>query len=275
MTDVTCPACGAPNAADARFCARCGTGLPTPTSSGPADQPAASGAAPTGWDLAAAGMAQEPLPVTGGPVEKRDYASWGARFGAALIDGIILTLVGFVLGAIGALIWHQVDPSSLNDWADGFVADVEHGSALDYGERFGVWALLSGIAGLVWEVLWLRSRYMAKPGQRMAGFRVTAVDGSRLSTGRAVARALAKVVYSIPRINWLTLIASAIMIGVNGRRRALHDVIAGTVCIRKDSLERLAGGGAAASVSHAAPATPATVVLPPTAPWAPKPPPLP
>jgi len=82
-------------------------------------------------------------------------------------------------------------------------------------------------------VVWLYAALMessarqATVGKMMIGVVVTDTDGNRLSFGRASARYFAKFVSGI------TLMIGFIMAAFTKRKQALHDIMAGTLVIRK------------------------------------------
>lgn len=90
---------------------------------------------------------------------------------------------------------------------------------------------------LVWEISWIAAPTRGKPGQRMAGFRVVRPDGSRVSLARAALR------WAVRMLAWpttgLTLVVSAVLVHTTGRRQALHDLAAQTMCVRRAALQRM------------------------------------
>ena len=77
MPSVQCKSCGYDNLPEARFCANCGSNLAATT-----EQPAPT-AAPSSEPRA--------------PEAAFEYMGFWIRFGAAIIDGIVISLVSFVL----------------------------------------------------------------------------------------------------------------------------------------------------------------------------------
>ena len=87
---------------------------------------------------------------------------------------------------------------------------------------------LGGMAYVVWNVGYFVGFWTATgqtPGARMLGFRVRTAQMERLSTRRALVRFAGVVLAAIP------LFAGFLLILVDGRRRGLHDRIAGTVVV--------------------------------------------
>jgi uncharacterized RDD family membrane protein YckC len=71
------------------------------------------------------------------------------------------------------------------------------------------------------------STWQATLGKKALGLEVTDVEGRRISFGRASGRFFAKI------ISALILFIGFIMAGFTEKKQALHDIIAGTLVIRK------------------------------------------
>jgi uncharacterized RDD family membrane protein YckC len=226
------------------------------------------GAAPSGWALATAGMGLAPDVVdpASGPLRKDELASWWARFGGYLLDGLIaLGALLLLWGALGLLIAVS-DPDALTALGDWLESDEDIPAV---GDGWIAAFFLVTIAGyFAWDVLWLRSNGMGRPGQRIAGFRVVrASDVTRLTTGRALGRSTAKLIYSIPQLGTLLWIASAFTIGLSDRKQGLHDMIGGTACVRKDALARRGVGPDAVSGGSLPSQVPGMQTAAPTTSW--------
>jgi uncharacterized RDD family membrane protein YckC len=204
------------------------------------DEPrgAHEGDRPSGWALATADMHVPAPAVQGpGPVRRAEYASWWARLGGYLLDGLLAMLFVGALLAVLAVLAFVVDPDGLEElttwFTDGMYGDPS-GNALGW--------LLAGVAVVLvayvwWEVYWIRApRFMARPGQLVAGFRVVRIDTlAPVGTGRAFGRMLGKLGLGAV-LGWLYDIVCAFTIGLGSRRQALHDLVAGTVCVRRSAL---------------------------------------
>lgn len=86
---------------------------------------------------------------------------------------------------------------------------------------------------LVLAVVWLyfaameASAWRATLGKLVVGVRVTTLDGQRLGFGQATVRLLAKLGLSLPPLG-----LGFVLAGVDARKQALHDKVAGTVVVR-------------------------------------------
>jgi uncharacterized RDD family membrane protein YckC len=70
------------------------------------------------------------------------------------------------------------------------------------------------------------SAWRATLGKRVVGVRVTTLDGRRIGVGRATARLLAKL------LSLALLGLGFVVAGVDARKQALHDKVAGTLVVR-------------------------------------------
>lgn len=129
------------------------------------------------------------------------YASFGKRFLAALLDGIILSiiniLVSFVLGLILGRAGSQI----------------------------------SSLAGIL--IAWLYYAYQessdkqATLGKQAMGIVVTDLEGKRIDFIKATIRYFSKIISS------LILLIGYIMAAFTERKQALHDIIAGTLVLNR------------------------------------------
>lgn len=134
-----------------------------------------------------------------------NYAGFWIRFWASLIDS--LCLIPFLI------VWYLVIVIQTS-WVAGAT---------------GVEALIV-VAALVGQWLYFAlfesSKWQATPGKKVLNLRVVDPEGERISFGRATARYFSKAFLS-----WI-LLAGYIMAGLHDKKKALHDVIAGTFVLR-------------------------------------------
>lgn len=199
-----CNKCGAQNSYGAQFCARCGA----PTSPTPGFVPPPAGAPGFGSASAVPYTATVPVVATG-------YGGFWIRVVALLIDSIILRVVvapiGMIFGALG--------------FAGGMIHGLPHaGMALVGG---GVTFILLLFGSWLYEAFMESSSYQATVGKMIFGMKVTDLNGNRISFERATGRHFAK---------WLSgmiLGIGYIMVGFTERKQGLHDLLAGTLVLRK------------------------------------------
>lgn len=138
------------------------------------------------------------------------YGDFGVRFGAKLLDFVVLWVVNMVMSMVffGALGLRRGVPID-----SGFFA-------LQLG-FFALEVLVNAS-----YVIFFLGRYGATLGKMAVKLRVVNPDGSKLTWGKAVGRYFAEIV------SGLTLGIGYIMAGFDPERRALHDRIAATRVIR-------------------------------------------
>lgn len=130
------------------------------------------------------------------------YASIGIRGVAAMIDGIILRIVGSAILIALARI-NEVEARAL---------------------EFGIGVLIGWLYYAVLE----SSPYQATFGKQTVGIRVTDLHGERLSFSRATGRHFAKW------LSFFSFFIGFIMAAFTKKRQALHDLLAGTVVVKQN-----------------------------------------
>ena len=136
------------------------------------------------------------------------FASFGARWCAAIIDGIIISISNFIIGfMLGFML------------AANGVRDTD----LIAGMGF--------IVGLICEWLYhaimVSSSYQATLGKRAMGIVVTDQNGSPVTFAQASGRHFGKF------LSVLTLFIGYLMAGWTKRKQALHDIMANTLVCYK------------------------------------------
>lgn len=128
------------------------------------------------------------------------YGGFWIRFGAKIIDGIILGVINFLLSFAGGLIGGR---------GGGIFANV-----------------LSWALSLAYTIYFLGA-YSATPGKMACGLKVMRPDGERISYGRACGRFFAELLSSV------ILGIGYIMAAFDEEKRALHDRICDTRVVKK------------------------------------------
>ena len=188
---VFCPACGKENSAGATFCANCGKPL------------TATAATPMAGGMGMSGG-------TGTPPSGMRYAEIVDRFVGALIDGIIVGVVGIIIAIIA--------------FASIFTAG-----------GFGFFFFI-GPFFLVVIVLWLLyfTYFEGTSGQtfgkQIAHIKVVDENtGATVDMGRAFLRTLLRIIDSLPSNIYLIAL---ILVAVTPRRQRLGDMVAHTVVVK-------------------------------------------
>lgn len=150
-------------------------------------------------------------PETHLPIE---YANFGARLAAVILDGVIVAVAIFVIGLfiIPALSYM---PSPGARASEGIVI----GAMFFY--FFGI-----PIGSILYRSFFEASRHQGTPGKIILRIKVVGRDMKRISFGRAFGRNLSKILSSIMMIGYLIALADR-------KCRTLHDLIADTYVIMK------------------------------------------
>ncbi len=149
------------------------------------------------------------------------YAGFWRRFVAYLLDSIILSIVfwgaalAFGIGLLG---------TSMN--MNGHYDPNATGAAMS---GIMLIAVLFGAGGWLYFALMESSKNQGTLGKMALGLRVTDLAGKRISFGKATGRFFAKILSS------MTLCIGYIMAGFTAKKQALHDFVAGTLVLSKQS----------------------------------------
>jgi uncharacterized RDD family membrane protein YckC len=129
------------------------------------------------------------------------YGGFWIRLGAKIIDGIILSVIGFAVGFVGALvISHPIANAILQN---------------TFPFAFSI-AYMSYFLG----------KYRATPGKMACGLKVVRPDGEQISYARACGRSFAEFLSSI------ILCIGYVIAAFDEEKRALHDRICDTRVIK-------------------------------------------
>lgn len=205
-----CTRCGLTVEEGNRFCKNCGQEVVIPA----ATAPATVNVPPTPVGSYATSV-PTPLP----------YAGFWPRAAAYLIDGLILGIpfglvalaLIFFLGGFGVMLRNRtVDPHA----AAAFIAPLFLSFLLAMVFFVGLqWLYFAGMES---------SERQATFGKSLLSLRVTNLDGQRLSFGHATGRFFAKIISGM-----IPLGIGYIMAGFTEKRQALHDMIAGTLVLKR------------------------------------------
>jgi uncharacterized RDD family membrane protein YckC len=141
------------------------------------------------------------------------YAGFWLRFLAVMIDGILLEVVilpvSFMVGVFVGLMGHGAEQAALQVIAGILGAMVG---------LFSYW---------LYFALFESSAKQSTLGKRVLNLYVTDLSGNRISFARATGRHFAKLISSA------TLLIGYMMAGWTEKKQALHDMIAGTLVMRR------------------------------------------
>lgn len=153
------------------------------------------------------------------------YGGFWIRFGARFVDGLV-----FIVPVVILMILFL--PNLMRSARQGGNPASIPNSAL---AAFGLLTFfLVFLAGGCYEILMLKYRG-ATLGKMACGIRVVRPDGRSLSWGVCFGRFFMwnVVTNGIPYLNFLFMLASSIMAGVDDQKRALHDRVCDTRVIYK------------------------------------------
>jgi len=143
------------------------------------------------------------------------YGGFWIRFVAAIIDAILVQVVVVPFGALlGGMIGVAGVAASMPGEGTRLVTVI-------------VGAALGFLAAWIYEAAMESSSLQATLGKMIFGMKVTDLNGNRISFARATGRHFAKYLSS------MILFIGYIMAGFTERKQALHDMIAGTLVIRR------------------------------------------
>ena len=204
-----CSRCGLRVDEGGRFCQACGQEVAGSSSAAPF---AASATPPP---TAVSAPVSAPLP----------YAGFWIRLAAYFIDGVILgipfglvvIILMFLLGGFGLMMRRNpVDPRAAAALAGPLILGLLLGMLFFVGLQ---WLYFAGMES---------SERQATFGKAAMSLRVGDLEGRRLSFAHATGRFFAKIVSGL-----IPLAIGYIMAGFTEKKQALHDMIAGTLVLRK------------------------------------------
>lgn len=184
-----CRECGTENGAEAAFCRICGARM-------------ISGAPE---------CARRPALVEESITPQVEFAGFWVRFGAYLIDSVVLLIVYGLLGVPTALL--------VRGWEGGEVAVAVLG-----------WYIAVLLLTVAYFTYFESSDAQATPGKRAVGIFVTDQDGNRITGYRAFGRYWARA------LSFLVLYLGVLLIGFTDQKEGLHDILAGTRVYRQPQL---------------------------------------
>ncbi len=156
------------------------------------------------------------------------YAGFWLRFVAYIIDAIIIYIVqSFVFIPIFAA------------FGLSFASQLDGAESMTDAEAVGMVASMMGMAGatallgiaisVAYYSVMEASKFQGTVGKIALGLIVTDMEGNKLPIGKAIVRNLCKILSS------LILLIGYIMAGFTEKKQGLHDIIAGTLVVKKSS----------------------------------------
>jgi uncharacterized RDD family membrane protein YckC len=144
-----------------------------------------------------------------------DYASFWERFLAYLIDSAVLTLGSVVVGFLGAFFV-------------GFVMAIMGMEVEEMEDLFIVlYYILAFVLSWLYFTIMESSRMQATLGKKVLNLTVTDMSDKRITFGKATGRYWSKL------ISGAIFCVGYIMAAFTEKHQALHDMIAGTLVVKK------------------------------------------
>ena len=138
-------------------------------------------------------------------MEDKEYAGFWIRFGAMLIDLVVMIIVLYI------------------------PLTIIYGEEYWIREQFiyGFWDVILGYIVPIVVTIWFWLRYSGTPGKMATRLRIVdAATGNKMTTGQAIGRYFAYTIAILP------LCLGLIWVGIDKKKQGWHDKLAGTVVIR-------------------------------------------
>lgn len=150
-----------------------------------------------------------------------NYAGFWLRLVAAVIDGIIMTLIVLIPAYIVGYMFGESMARNAP------VYEIE-AAAETIGNLIGI------VVGWLYYTLMESSKHQATFGKKILGIRVVDMNGGRIGFGKANGRYFGKF------LSFLTLLFGHFMMGWTKKKQALYDKMAGCLVVRNSSPALLA-----------------------------------
>lgn len=156
------------------------------------------------------------------------YAGFWLRFVAALIDGIVIGIVQWII-MLPILALFGISMFSLSQFADFSNMDESSQSGLIsmMVSAYAAIIVTSTIIKWLYYALMESSSKQATLGKMAINLKVTDLQGNRITFLNATGRFFSKIISS------MILMIGYIMAGFTEKKQALHDIIAGTLVVQK------------------------------------------
>ena len=144
-----------------------------------------------------------------------EYAGFGIRFLAWLIDFFILFFLSFIIGFIFRGFTYLIG------WSGAYLIIGWGGVSFDFIDYF-----LGFVTDLLYLTLFWSSSFQGTPGKILLGLKIVDANGNKIS-------------YSAALIRYISTIISSLLLGIgylliifDGKKQALHDKLASTYVIK-------------------------------------------
>lgn len=158
------------------------------------------------------------------PEERREYAGFWIRFGANIIDGIIIGIPTGILTSIVSFIWFN---SSVQETMLEPDYEPTGGEVLAFMGGTFIMLFLAILISFLYYTLLHSSKWQGTVGKKLLNIKVINLHGERISFGKASGRYFATI------LSGIIFYIGYIMAGFTEKKQALHDMIAGTLVVKK------------------------------------------
>jgi len=144
-----------------------------------------------------------------------NYAGFGVRFGAKLLDGLIIGLPSLVIYFVVMF---------------PYIRQQAHNNGAVAPASFQIFAILMQCGFVIVQIAYqtfFLGKFGATPGKMICKLQVVTADGGRFGYGRAMGRAFAEM------LSGMICYIGYLMVLFDGQKRALHDHICNTRVIQK------------------------------------------
>jgi uncharacterized RDD family membrane protein YckC len=153
------------------------------------------------------------------------YAGFWLRFVAYVLDAVILGAFALpIFFGLAMMMGVGAAMSNLPRGRDPF----ESGLPPVFALFLGAFVLVVFVGGWMYHALLESSEWQGTAGKRIVGIVVTDMDGARVSFWRATGRYFAKFITGM-----IPLGIGYIIAGFTEKRQAIHDMIVGSLVLRK------------------------------------------
>lgn len=152
------------------------------------------------------------------------YSGFWRRFAASFIDSLVLNIL---LSPLAGMMMMGVTTQFTEESFMGISETEALAMLMPMFTVMIVVSVISFILQILYFAFMESSKYQATLGKMALGVVVTDLDGSRITFGRAAGRNLGKV------LSGLILMIGYIMAAFTGKKQALHDLMAGTLVLKK------------------------------------------
>ncbi|MEK6782783.1 MAG: RDD family protein [Bacteroidota bacterium] len=157
---------------------------------------------------------------------KTNYAGFWERFFAIIIDGILISILRAflvvpilaVLGIRFAYGFENFNPDNMDELIP-FIATIVAAAAM--------LMLITTIIWVLYGALMESSKHQATVGKLALGIIVTDLNGGKLDFSKALVRNLGKI------LSYFIFCIGYIMAAFTEKKQGLHDIIAGTLVLKK------------------------------------------